>query len=169
MNKFELEIDKDKKYNAIILENRLQAILSLYQEEPSDNPTKVLLYDGITIEIKEDRIVIKTSYNFKDKYGNYPSEFNIKLLKVVRDYIEEVYDKSTNEIYALVNFILKDGTKIKDCAIFKDTNKRSAKDKEEVESIINNEFKIKFQTKSMNGSILRNQIESYSIKEISNK
>ena len=48
MNKFELEIDKDKKYNAIILENRLQAILSLYQEEHSDNPTKVLLYNDDT-------------------------------------------------------------------------------------------------------------------------
>ena len=169
MNKFELEIDKDKKYNAIILENRLQCILSLYQEEPSDNPTKVLLYDGITIEIKEDRIVIETSYNFKDKYGYYPSEFNIKLLKVVRDYIEEVYDKSTNEIYALVDFTLKDGTKIKDCSIFKDTNKRSVKYKEEVESIMNNEFKIKFQNELMHGTILRSQIESYSIKEISNK
>ena len=169
MNKFELEIDKDKKYNAIILENRLQGILSLYQEEPSDNPTKVLLYDCITIEIKEDRIVIETSYNFKDKYGNYPSEFNIKLLNVVRDYIEDVYNKSKNEIYTLVDFILKDGTKIKDCSVFKDINKRSVKDKEEVELIMNNEFKINFQNELMHGTILRSQIESYSIKEISNK
>ena len=82
MNTFKLQLDKNIEYSLKDLAQRLYAELNMCLEEPISK-NNILFYDGCSIQLIDNQLIINSNYIYSNKYGSYISTFNSILLNQI--------------------------------------------------------------------------------------